>query len=54
MAHRYSREERQTMLATVNNPRFADLTRSKIVAICAEEGLLNHRGRTRPEREPRE
>jgi transposase InsO family protein len=71
VAHRFSREERQIVLATVNNPRFADLTPSQIVAILAEEGvyvgsestiyrimrqegLLNHRGRTRPPQEPRE
>lgn len=71
VAHRFSREERQIVLATVNNPRFADLTPSQIVAILAEEGvyvgsestiyrimrqegLLNHRGRTRPPRAPKE
>jgi hypothetical protein len=59
------------VLSTVNDPRFADLTPSQIVAILAEEGhyvgsestiyrilrqdgLLNHRGRTRPPREHRE
>jgi putative transposase len=71
VAHRFSREERQIVLETVNDPRFADLTPSQIVAILAEEGLyvgsestiyrilrqeglLNHRGRTRPPREARE
>ena len=71
VAHRFSSEERQVVLSTVNNPRFADLTPSQIVAILAEEGvyvgsestfyrimrqegLLNHRGRSRPPREPRE
>jgi transposase InsO family protein len=71
VAHRFSREERQTVLSTVKDPRFADLTPSQMVAILAEEGLyvgsestiyrilcqeglLNHRGRTRPPREPRE
>ena len=69
--HRFSEEERQQVLSTVNDPRFADLTPSQIVAILAEEGvyvgsestiyrimrqdgLLNHRGRSRPPREPRE
>ena len=71
VAHRFSKEERQIALTTVNDPRFADLTPSQIVAILAEEGLyvgsestiyrimrqeglLNHRGRSRPPREPRE
>lgn len=71
VAHRFSREERQTVLSTVNDPRFADLTPGQIVAILAEEGvyvgsestiyrimreegLLNHRGRSHPQREPRE
>jgi transposase InsO family protein len=71
VAHRFSREEREIVLAVVNNLRFADLTPSQIVAILAEEkiyvgsestiyrilrqeGLLNHRGRSRPPREPRE
>ena len=71
VSHRFSREERQIVLQTVNDPRFADLTPSQIVAILAEEGLyvgsestiyrllrqeglLNHRGRSRPPREPRE
>ena len=69
--HRFSEEERQQVLSTVNDPRFADLTPNQIVAILAEEGvyvasestiyrimreegLLNHRGRSRPPREPRE
>jgi putative transposase len=39
VAHRFSREERQTVLSTVNDQRFADLTTSQIVAILAEEGL---------------
>ena len=69
--HRFSEEERHQVLSTVNDPRFADLTPSQIVAILAEEGvyvgsestiyrimrqegLLNHRGRSRPPREPRE
>ena len=71
VAHRFSEEERQQVLVTINDPRFADLTPSQIVAILAEEGvyvgsestiyrimrqegLLNHRGRSRPPREPRE
>ncbi|MFM9100945.1 MAG: hypothetical protein ACKOPS_06235 [Cyanobium sp.] len=71
VAHRFSREERQNVLTTVNEPRFADLTPGQIVAILAEEstyvgsestiyrimrqeGLLNHRGRSRPPREPKE
>ena len=62
--HRFSAEERQRVVETVNDPRFADLTPAQIVAILAEEriyvgsestiyrimrqeGLLNHRGRTR-------
>jgi putative transposase len=52
--HRFSEKERQRVLFTVNDPCFADLTPSQIVAILAEEGLLNHRGRTRLPREPRE
>jgi putative transposase len=35
--HRFSEEERQQVLSTVNDPRFADLTPSQIVAILAEE-----------------
>lgn len=71
VVHRFSEEERQLVLSTVNDPRFADLTPSQIVATLAEEGvyigsestmyrimrqegLLNHRGRSRPPREPRE
>ena len=71
VAHRFSAEERQLVLSTVNDPRFADLTPGQIVAILAEEGkyvgsestmyrimrqegLLNHRGRSRPPREPRD
>ncbi|MFM7547346.1 MAG: helix-turn-helix domain-containing protein [Cyanobacteriota bacterium] len=69
--HRFSEEEHQQVLSTVNDPRFADLTPGQIVAILAEEGvyvgsestiyrimrqegLLHHRGRSRPPREPRE
>jgi hypothetical protein len=69
--HRFSAQERQQVLSTVNDPRFADLTPGQIVAILAEEGLyvgsestiyrimrqeglLNHRGRTRLPREPLE
>ena len=69
--HHFSEEERQQVLSTVNDPRYADLTPSQIVAILAEErvyvgsestiyrimrqeGLLNHRGRSRPPRKPRE
>jgi len=69
--HRLSEEDRQQVLSTINDPRFADLTPNQIVAILAEEGvyvgsestiyrimrqegLLNHRGRSRPPREPRE
>jgi len=69
--HRFTKEERQRVLSTVNDPRYADLTPNQIVAILAEEGaymgsestiyrimrqegLLNHRGRSRPPREPRE
>jgi putative transposase len=69
--HRFSEDERQQVLSTVNDPRFADLTPNQIVAILAEEGgyvgsestiyrimrqegLLNHRGRSRPPLEPRE
>jgi putative transposase len=69
--HGFSEEERQQVLSTVNDPRFADLTPSQIVGILAEErvyvgsestiyritrqeGLLNHRGRSRPPRKPRE
>jgi transposase InsO family protein len=71
VAHRFSKEERQQVLLTVNDARFADLTPAQIVAILAEEGvyvgsestiyrimrqegLLNHRGRSRPPREPKE
>jgi transposase InsO family protein len=71
VAHRFSEEEHQQVLATVNNARFSDLTPGQIVAILAEEGvyvgsestiyrimrqegLLNHRGRSRTPREPRE
>ena len=71
VAHRFSQEERKIVLATINDPRFADLTPSQMVAILAEEGvyvgsestiyrimreegLVNHRGRSRPPREPRE
>ena len=71
VAHRLTAEERQRVIETINDPRFADLTPGQIVAILAEErvyvgsestiyrimrqeGLLNHRGRTRPAREPRD
>jgi transposase-like protein len=71
VAHRFTPEERQRMIETINDPRFADLTPAQIVAILAEEriyvgsestiyrimrqeGLLNHRGRTRQPREPRD
>ena len=71
VAHRFSEEERQQVLLSVNDARFADLTPAQIVAILAEEGvyvgsestiyrimrqegLLNHRGRSRPPREPKE
>ena len=71
VAHRFSDEERQQVLDTVNDSRFADLTPAQIVAILAEEGvyvgsessiyrimrqegLLNHRGRSRPPREAKE
>lgn len=70
VAHRFSLQERQRVLDTVNDPCFADLIPAQIVAILAEdgisigsestiyrimreEGLLNHRGRTRPARPPR-
>jgi putative transposase len=39
VAHRFSEEERQQVLATINDPRFADLTPSQILAILAEEGV---------------
>ena len=68
MAHRFSEEERQQVLCSVNDSRVADLTPAQIVAILAEEdiyvgsesinyrimrqeGLLNHRSRSRPPRE---
>ena len=71
VAHRFTPEERQRVIETINDPRFADLTPAQIVAILAEEriyvgsestiyrimrqeGLLNHRGRTRQPREPRD
>jgi hypothetical protein len=71
VAHKFSAKERQRVIDTVNDPRFADLPQGQIVAILAEEkeyvasemtiyrimreeGLLNHRGRTRCPREPRE
>ncbi len=71
VVHRFSEEERQQVLESVNDSRFADLTPAQIVAILAEEGtyvgsestiyrimrqegLLNHRGRTRLPREARE
>lgn len=69
--HRFSEEERQQVLATINDPEYADLTPAQIVARLAEqkvfigsestiyrimrqEGLLNHRGRSRPPRPPQE
>lgn len=39
VAHRFSAEERQKLLSTVNDPRFADLTPAQIVPILAEEGV---------------
>ena len=68
--HRFSEQERQRVLDTVNAPYFADLTPAQIVAILAEDGiyigsestiyrimreqgLLSHRGRSRPARAPR-
>ena len=70
VAHKLTAEERQQVIDTVNDPRFADLTPAQIIAILAEEGvyiasemsfyrimreegLLHHRGSTRPPREPR-
>jgi putative transposase len=70
VAHRFTAKERQRVIDSVNDPRFADLTPAQIVAILAEErmyvgsestiyrimrqeGLLNHRGRTRLPRESR-
>lgn len=38
IAHRFSAEERQLVLSTVNDPRFADLPPGQIIAILAEEG----------------
>ena len=69
--HRFSEEERQQVLATINDPEYADLTPAQIVArlteqggwvgsessiyrIMRQEGLLNHRGRSRPPRQPQE
>ena len=57
--HRFSEEERQQVLSTVNDPYFADLrvyvgSEYTIYRIMRQEGLLNHRGRSRPPREPRE
>jgi hypothetical protein len=37
--HRFSEEERQQVLSTVNDQYFADLTPSQIVTILAEEGV---------------
>lgn len=71
VAHKFSEAERQKVIDTVNDPRFADLPPAQIVAILAEEkryigsemtiyrimreeGLLNHRGRSRQPRQPRE
>lgn len=71
VGHRFSEEERQEVLAVINNPKFADLPPAQIVAqlaedyiyaasestiyrIMREEGLLSHRGRSRPPRQPRE
>ncbi len=71
VAHRFTAKERQRVIDSVNDQRFADLTPAQIVAILAEvrvyvgsestiyrtmrqEGLLNHRVRTRLPREPRE
>lgn len=70
MAHKLTAEERQQVIDTVNDPRFADLTPAQIIAILAEEGvyiasemsfyrimreegLLHHRGSTKPPRQPR-
>lgn len=39
VAHRFSEEERQQVLETVNDSLFADLTPAQIVAILAEEGI---------------
>lgn len=70
VAHKLTAEERQQVIDTVNDPRFADLTPAQIIAILAEEGvyiasemsfyrimreegLLHHRGSTKPPRQPR-
>ena len=37
VAHRLTAEERQRVIETINDPRFADLTPGQIVAILAEE-----------------
>jgi putative transposase len=39
VAHRFSPQERQRVLGTVNDHCFADLTPSQIVAILAEDGI---------------
>ena len=37
VAHKFSAQERQTVIDTINDPRFADLPPGQIVAILAEE-----------------
>jgi len=69
VAHKFTAQERQKVIDTINDPRFADLPPGQIVAILAKEqqyvgsemtiyrimreDLLNHRGRARQPREPR-
>ncbi len=37
MAHKFTAQERQKVIDTINDPRFADLLLGQIVAILAEE-----------------
>ena len=38
--HRFSEEERQPVLATINHPQYADLTPAQIVARLAEQKVF--------------
>ena len=46
VAHRFTQEERQCVLDTVNYLRFADLTPAQIVALLAEERVYVGSGST--------
>ena len=47
LANKLSIQERQNIINVINEMRFAHLPPTQMVAISAEQGLLNHQGRAR-------